>query len=131
MTNDQIDRFRHLLLRQRDQLAQASEIRLDPLRDDVQDKVDDDLAPLNEMHQVIASNRNSSRTGSLRQIEEALRRLDRDPDQYGLCEDCDDEIPPRRLEVMPWTTLCVDCQSAREKPKAGGGRRHLTDYEDP
>jgi RNA polymerase-binding transcription factor DksA len=34
--------------------------------------------------------------------------------QYGLCEDCGHEIPPRRLEVVPGTTLCVTCQSRRE-----------------
>jgi phage/conjugal plasmid C-4 type zinc finger TraR family protein len=33
---------------------------------------------------------------------------------YGICEDCGHEIPPRRLQVIPGTTLCVTCQSRRE-----------------
>ncbi|HLT14262.1 MAG TPA: TraR/DksA family transcriptional regulator [Marinobacter sp.] len=41
------------------------------------------------------------------QIAHALERLDE-----GLgdeCEGCGDEIDPRRLQVLPYTTLCVDC----------------------
>lgn len=26
------------------------------------------------------------------------------------CEDCDEEIPPRRREALPYVTRCVDCQ---------------------
>jgi RNA polymerase-binding transcription factor DksA len=33
---------------------------------------------------------------------------------YGICEDCGHDIPPRRLQVIPSTTLCVGCQSRRE-----------------
>lgn len=43
----------------------------------------------------------------LRQIERALERIDR-----GLgdeCEACGESIDPRRLQVLPYTTLCVDC----------------------
>jgi len=43
----------------------------------------------------------------LRQIERALDRID-----SGLgdeCESCGEFIDPRRLQVLPYTTLCVDC----------------------
>lgn len=43
----------------------------------------------------------------LRQIERALDRID-----SGLgdeCESCGESIDPRRLQVLPYTTLCVDC----------------------
>lgn len=43
----------------------------------------------------------------LRQIERALDRIDQ-----GLgdeCESCGEAIDPRRLQVLPYTTLCVDC----------------------
>ncbi|AEB10524.1 TraR/DksA family transcriptional regulator [Desulfobacca acetoxidans] len=51
-------------------------------------------------------------------IEEALERLE--GGTYGECEVCGKPIEPRRLEIMPQTTLCRDCQSQREKiAKAG------------
>lgn len=47
-----------------------------------------------------------------RAIEKALRLLDEG--EYGICQDCGDLINPRRLEAIPWTTLCVGCQEERD-----------------
>jgi DnaK suppressor protein len=46
-------------------------------------------------------------------IEEALQRLE--SGTYGECEACGKLIGPRRLEIMPETALCRDCQSQKEK----------------
>lgn len=45
----------------------------------------------------------------LREVEEALRRLDRG--EYGLCIKCGEEISPARLKVRPEARLCVACAS--------------------
>ena len=34
---------------------------------------------------------------------------------YGVCESCGDDIAPRRLQVIPWARLCVECASDYEK----------------
>ncbi len=47
------------------------------------------------------------------QIGNALKRLDEGT--YGLCIDCGEEIQPERLEIIPYATLCVNCQSKNEK----------------
>ncbi len=49
----------------------------------------------------------------LEAIEEALQRLENG--SYGQCENCGLAIEPRRLEIMPETPLCRNCQSLREK----------------
>ena len=51
----------------------------------------------------------------LQNIEDALSRID--GRTYGFCANCDDEIGPRRLEAVPWATMCVKCQELREKGK--------------
>ena len=51
-------------------------------------------------------------TLQLAQIEAALKRLDEET--YGLCEDCRKTINPARLEALPYTTVCIACQSKRE-----------------
>jgi DnaK suppressor protein len=33
---------------------------------------------------------------------------------YGTCENCGAPIHPKRLQAVPWATLCVDCQSVAE-----------------
>ena len=48
----------------------------------------------------------------LRSIEEAMEAVDRG--QYGECIRCDDDINEKRLEVVPWATMCVRCQSEAE-----------------
>jgi DnaK suppressor protein len=42
-------------------------------------------------------------------IDEALRRLYRDADSFGICEECGRRISMERLDVLPWTTLCAEC----------------------
>ena len=48
----------------------------------------------------------------LRSIEEAMEALDRG--QYGECIRCDDDIDERRLDVVPWATMCIRCQEQTE-----------------
>ena len=46
------------------------------------------------------------------QVDRALNRLA--SGSYGLCDDCHQPIPPKRLEARPTATLCVSCQGKRE-----------------
>jgi len=91
-------------------------------------KPDEDGAPLVEMSQVIASNRNRSHAAQVGAIEAALVRLQEDPSAFGLCEDCDEPIPFRRLQLVPWVRLCLACQSEREQRDGPQNRRHPLDY---
>jgi DnaK suppressor protein len=43
-------------------------------------------------------------------IESALRRINKDPD-FGICEECDEKIPFKRMLIMPETRLCVKCMT--------------------
>ena len=51
-----------------------------------------------------------------------------DPEDYGLCESCDEPIPQARLVLMPQATLCAACQAEQETANKPGARRHITDY---
>jgi RNA polymerase-binding transcription factor DksA len=44
--------------------------------------------------------------GRLREVEDALARIE--DGSYGTCRVCGKDIPAERLEVVPWTTLCID-----------------------
>ena len=48
----------------------------------------------------------------LRSIEEAMEALDRG--RYGECIRCDGNINEKRLEIVPWATMCVRCQEEAE-----------------
>jgi DnaK suppressor protein len=49
----------------------------------------------------------------LQAIEDSIQRID--DGSYGICDSCDAEIAAGRLEALPFTRLCVNCQAEREK----------------
>ncbi|MGA2363240.1 MAG: TraR/DksA family transcriptional regulator [Candidatus Aminicenantales bacterium] len=46
-------------------------------------------------------------------IDEALKRLRRE--EFGVCQLCQQEIGRKRLEAVPWTRYCIDCQEKAEE----------------
>jgi len=46
-------------------------------------------------------------------IDSALERYEEG--KYGICEQCQQEIPYERLEVLPYTTVCTECSREEEK----------------
>jgi DnaK suppressor protein len=60
----------------------------------------------------------NQRARSIHDIQSALARIE--DGSYGLCERCEEQIPAKRLDAIPWARLCVKCQSAMEaEPHAG------------
>jgi DnaK suppressor protein len=51
---------------------------------------------------------------TLGEIDEALRRLYKEPETFGKCEECGRDIELERLDVVPWTRLCVEHQAGSE-----------------
>jgi DnaK suppressor protein len=88
---------------------------------------DEDAQALSEMLQVLASQQNRGQADLLGRIRRALGKLATAPDDFGLCEECEEEIAPRRLALMPYAALCPECQ-ARAEPRRNAPRRKLTDY---
>jgi DnaK suppressor protein len=46
-------------------------------------------------------------------IDAALKRLD--GGTYGVCESCEQNISPERLEALPYATKCIDCKRREER----------------
>jgi DnaK suppressor protein len=88
---------------------------------------EEDIQPLEEMNAVIASTRNKTDQVLFERVIAALKRLKEDPDDFGNCQDCGDEIALARLKAMPYAELCVDCQAKKDPPR-GITRKNLTDY---
>jgi len=52
----------------------------------------------------------------LHSIDDALLRISEG--EYGICEECDEEIPIGRLKAMPFARHCVKCKADLEKIQA-------------
>ena len=128
-TSQQLDEIRVILLDLRHNIRSEGDFKLEPNRQDAFEAPDaDDDQPLNEMNQAITSRRNLVRTNHLVRVEAAITRLQQNPDDFGYCLECDAIIPYGRLKILPFATLCVDCQDAAEEPLRQGRRKSLTDY---
>lgn len=64
--------------------------------------------PLGVLHaEAVAIEADRRRSAELRQIEEALQRMD--DGRYGYCVTCGESIAPDRLESDPAAAHCADC----------------------
>jgi DnaK suppressor protein len=64
----------------------------------------------------------------LGQIERALAKLKQGT--YGHCEGCQQKIPVGRLNALPYTTLCIECQREMEQcPEYWESRRAESNWE--
>ncbi len=114
MRKRDLEKFKKILTEQREQLAGNAkralngDIHLDP--DDFPDEMDS-----------ASSEINLSFTGRLRErerhllgkIDQALAKIE--ANEYGLCENCGEEIGLKRLEARPVAELCIDCKSEQER----------------
>ena len=55
----------------------------------------------------------SSEQEILYQIDDALKRLD--DGSFGLCQQCNQPISMSRLKAVPYASLCITCQRAKEQ----------------
>jgi DnaK suppressor protein len=71
----------------------------------------EDQVPL--LHeQFVAVSTTSRNQKKLALIQSALNRHARG--DFGICERCEEEIPIKRLQAIPWASYCVPCQERIE-----------------
>jgi DnaK suppressor protein len=129
MTPAQRAKVKRDLERLRAEITSTGPVKIEPNRRDpaTAGVADEDAQALSEMLQVLASQRNRGQAELVGRIDRALRKLAQAPEDFGLCEDCEEEIDARRLALMPYATRCPACQ-AKAEPRLGRGRKSITDY---
>lgn len=113
------DRRQEILQRNREKLAEMTADEADGRGDSIDHAVTEQTAGTDlRLHGRVAD--------MLKEIEEAERRIE--SGEYGICENCGEEIGERRLRVHPEARYCVDCQEEIErKAKAEYKRPGLID----
>jgi DnaK suppressor protein len=129
MTPRELLKWRKALETLRAETVAAGPAPIEPNRTDEASVgvADEDAQALSEMMQTLASQRNRQQAQLVAQIDRALRKLAAKPDEFGLCEECEEEIPDKRLGVMPYASLCAECQSKAD-PRRNVARKKITDY---
>jgi RNA polymerase-binding transcription factor DksA len=107
-----VEHRRYLTIQQRETLQRLLEERAAALRAEIGE---DRLADLNAEPAAAALERDAV---ELREVEAALARV-HEPD-FGLCADCEADIPYARLEAAPSAVRCLACQASVERRSQRG-----------
>ncbi len=105
-----LGRYRKLLLARLTELR--SELRIESERADAGLPLDEQEHARRSHDEYISNSLNDLTWMELRQVEGALERLEKNG--FGLCQDCGDAIPPKRLDVIPWASYCLGCEERGE-----------------
>jgi DnaK suppressor protein len=106
-------KFKKLLLEEKQRILNNSKNalknELTVSSDDLPDETD--LAAVEVNQNLMFKLRDRERL-LLSKIDEAMARIE--AGSFGTCEDCEEEIEPRRLEARPVSTLCIACKEREE-----------------
>ena len=105
MTKTEVDRFRAVLT------ARVAELeRVTGHRDAIMvERSADQLEEIQAASQRALAVCNLDREfNQLRDARAALRRIREGC--FGTCQQCDEDIHPKRLAAVPWATFCIQCQ---------------------
>jgi DnaK suppressor protein len=105
MTKTEVDRFRALLT------ARVAELeRVTRHRDAITvERSADELEEIQAASQrTIAVCNLDRKFNQLEDARAALRRIQEG--RFGTCQQCNEDIHPKRLAAVPWATLCIRCQ---------------------
>lgn len=110
----QVEHYRDLLLEKQRGLTAAYQTSKGESRSDLDDGTEDyiDYAVHSYAREFLLSLSEMDRK-QLYLVEEALERLGRN--EFGHCQQCQQPIHPKRLEVAPWARYCVPCQELEEQ----------------
>jgi DnaK suppressor protein len=117
LSKERLEGFRRQLLeRKRDLWSEVVESLRDDLKGEYQQQLqqalDDPDRAMVDLLGDLDIIRLENRRDELMAIEAALQRIDQGT--FGVCTDCGQTIEPRRLQVMPYATRCVEDQAEAE-----------------
>jgi DnaK suppressor protein len=114
LSREEVESFRNLLTEKRDEIVRRAEQTLkEDMTLDADDLPDEmDLAS-SEYLQAFTFRLRGREKNLLDKIQKALDRID--DGTFGICEECDEPISPKRLEARPETTLCIRCKEEQER----------------
>jgi DnaK suppressor protein len=107
MTKTEVDRFRAILTAKVAELERFTRHRDGITVERSADQLDEVEAASQRALAVCNLDREFNQ---LRNVRAALRRIEEG--SFGICQECDEEIHPKRLAALPWAPYCIRCQEA-------------------
>lgn len=120
MDKESIDLFRDLLTKERNTIIKKANKTLNEEASvdisELPDEIDQASA---EYTQSFIFRLRDREKYYLSKIDRALQKIE--GGTFGVCEACDEDIAPKRLEARPVTTLCIRCKEEQEMEERSYG----------
>src|SRR6267378_5987491 len=115
MTKNELNKYKQLLETKQTELAGGLRNREGIAIEKTADALDEvQLAGEREL-----AIRNLDRESNLlRNVRSALGRMA--DGSYGVCLHCEEDISPKRLNAVPWTAYCIQCQEIADRNQEEG-----------
>ncbi len=119
MSEGNLDKFKQRLQQTRSELLEGVDKVSKRSNEEFEHEVPDvnDEASRTYSRQVLLSLGEAERK-QLQMVDEALAAMD--AGVYGVCIDCEESIPLKRLEAVPYVKRCVACKTKYEEEKRTG-----------
>jgi DnaK suppressor protein len=110
-----VGKFRRLLEAKYDELSSAASNRDEIIIEAAADEMDRLQQQLGRDMAIQSLDRTST---LLKSIRAALDRIE--DEIYGVCLRCEEPIPEKRLQAIPWASYCVGCQEMIDRNTSRG-----------
>jgi DnaK suppressor protein len=110
MTTNQVQGFRKILTARVAELERITRQRDGITIERSADLVEDVLCAAERALAVSNLDRDSRQ---LRNARAALGRIE--DGSFGICQECEEDIHPKRLAAVPWAAFCIRCQEAVDR----------------
>lgn len=109
-----VRRFKERLLQQKRHLERSNLSLVEQGRETIAEDAQDtaDQAVFSYQKELLFT-RGTHDHGQLSLVKSALERLKEG--SFGECIECGNQIGAKRLEALPWTPYCIDCQEKIER----------------
>jgi DnaK suppressor protein len=114
MNKRQLERYRKLLLKKREQILELVKAARTNETEET-DKEAPDLGDraLSTVIRDLSYQLTAGEREIVRRIDDALDRIE--AKTYGVCAACDKKVQPARLDAVPWALHCVECQELQDR----------------
>lgn len=113
MNKEKLEQFKENLLKLKVDITRMLETRDKPM--DLRDSFDHADITTNMMEKMMSSLVSSNYEKNLERIDAALERIQEG--EFAKCLVCTTEIPLPRLETLPFTLYCINCQKEIERKR--------------
>ncbi len=110
MTQNELNRFRAILTAKVAELERYTHHREGITVERSADQLEETQAA---SQRALAVSNLDREFNQLRNGRAALRRTQEG--SFGICQECDDDIAPKRLVAVPWAQFCIRCQEAGDR----------------